>query len=70
MDESFRDVILLAEQEIQIRDANKPTRLTKLMDRDIGLLAEVAVWDHAISKEQITRLFKHGADTYGRVPNN
>lgn len=64
MDESFRDVILLAEKEISIRGTgNGPTRLTKLMDRDVGLLAEVGVWDEAISRGEILRLFKHGADT-------
>jgi len=49
MDESFKDITMLAEREIMVKGARVPATLTSLMDRDIGYLAEVGVWDTAIT---------------------
>lgn len=70
IDESFNEIILLAERSVKVDNAKCPTTLTNLMDKDIGLCAEVGMWDHTMNHESLFGLFKHGADTYGRVAYN
>jgi len=70
MDESFTETTLIATTHITTRESECPTTLTKLMDRGVGLLAEVAVWDYAMDYESVFDLYKHGSYPYGRVSYN
>jgi hypothetical protein len=62
-DESFSSVILLAERELTVNISSSSTRVTKLMDKGVGRLAEIGVWNKTMSQTEILELFRHGADT-------
>jgi len=62
-DESFSSVILLAERELTVNISSSATRVSKLMDKGVGRLAEIGVWNKTMSQNEILELFRHGADT-------
>lgn len=63
MDESFRSTILLANKEVQLGHGNNSHALTKLMDKGLGRLAEVGMWQKSMSESEVVDLCRHSADT-------
>lgn len=56
IDESFSSNILLAQKQVPMANNGNATQLTKIMDRGLGRLAEVGMWDQSMNQEDILRL--------------